>query len=668
MKITTLFTICFLIASLSVAQNKVTLENLRDLPNVGSPALSPDGKFLLYTVSIQDVKNNTYQSKLMVLNVESNDKAELTTAVSDPQWSPDGKFVSFRANFGGKNGICKAAFKSGKKPSLDVPVMLAEVHSSNHFTGHATRKNYEWSPDGKYLAFVSADPTSCNKRTNPNDPLVVERTMYKGRTTFSDNCLTRAYVVENNGNGLKPLTVGDFDSHSISWTADSKNVVFLSNRTDNPDHNYNNDLWKVNIQTLQVTQLTNTIGTEHEPVASPKSSWIAFSATKRPVNTKDSPPEDTHIYSIDENGQNRTDLSAMLDQRANNPQWDANGEWIYFTTRDKGKTCIYRAKPGQKAEAIINERGSAGAFHVGKDKIVYTFSTPDQPTEVYMANLDGVGKKRLTFENFNWAQGKQFSKTEDFWVESFDGTMVQGFISYPANVSPDTKLPVIHTIHGGPHGMYGFSFSTTNEMLVANGYAVVFINPRGSTGYGQRFSDGTYQAWGGGDYKDLMAGMDGALAKYNFLDSTRMGVTGGSYGGFMTNWVVTQTNRYKAAITVASVSNLISFYGNSLYQDLIETEFNGMPWDNYSLLWNFSPMAHIKNVKTPTLLLHGENDIDVPITQAEEFYIGLRKLGVPTRFVRYPNEGHGVQQPQHREHYNQEMLNWFYQYVKVAKP
>ncbi|MFN7118844.1 MAG: prolyl oligopeptidase family serine peptidase [Saprospiraceae bacterium] len=659
---------CLLAFSVAFAQNKVTLENLRELPNVGSPMLSPDEKFVLYTVSTQDFENNTTRSKLMIINTESNDKTELTKDVSDPKWSPDGKYISFRGTFGGKSGIYRATFKGGRKPSIDIPVLVAEVHSSNHFTGHSTRKNYEWSPDGRYIAFVSADPTSCNKRTDPNDPLVVERTMYKGRTAFSDNCLTRIYIVENNGNNLKTITPGNYDSHSLSWTSDGNNVVFLSNRTDNPDHNYNNDLWKVNIQTGNITQLSNTVGTEHEPAASPKSSQIAFSATKRPINTKDSPPEDTHIYLVNDNGQNRTDLSAVLDQRATNPQWDANGEWVYFTIRDKGKTSIYRAKSGQKPQAIIDERGSAGSFQVGKDKIVYTFSMPNQPTEIYIANLDGVGKKRLTFETFNWTQGKELAKVEDFWVESFDGTPVQGFIAYPTNISPGAKLPVIHSIHGGPHGMYGFSFSTTNELLVANGYAVVFINPRGSTGYGQKFSDGTYQAWGGGDYRDLMAGMDAALAKYNFLDSTRMGVTGGSYGGFMTNWVVTQTNRYKAAATVASVSNLISFYGNSLYQDLIETEFNGMPWDNYSLLWNFSPMAHIKNVKTPTLLLHGENDYDVPITQAEEFYIGLKKLGVPARFVRYPNEGHGFSQPKHQAHYLQELVGWFDKHVKLAKP
>jgi len=247
--------------------------------------------------------------------------------------------------------------------------------------------------------------------------------------------------------------------------------------------------------------------------------------------------------------------------------------------------------------------------------------------------------------------------------------MIQGFIAYPETIPEGVRLPVILRIHGGPHeGVFYMNYSGFNDMLVSAGYAVIFINPRGSSGYGQQFTDGTYQAWGGGDYKDLMKGMDAAIEKYIFLDETRMGVTGISYGGFMTNWVITQTNRFKGAVAVGSLSNLISFYGTSVYQLLIENEFGGMPWDHYDLIWHFSPLAHVENVTTPTLFLHGEDDKDVPVTQAEEMYIALQKLKVPSRFVRYPDIGHelgwGGDQPIHREHYYKEILDWFNEYVK----
>ncbi len=644
------------------AQNKITIESLRTLPAVSTPQLSPDGKYLLYMVRHTDVANNNYQSVLMLLDIEKNNKFELKRGVSDPKWAPNGLRITYRTTFGGVYGVYASEFVPKKnKPRIEPPVLLATIHSTGHFLGHPTRKNYAWSPDGQFIAFVSADTASCSRNEDPNAPYITERTLYKTRTSFTDNCLTKIYLATRTGRLLKCLTPGPFDSHSLSWSADSKHVTFLSNRTADPDLNYNNELWTVNIDNNELIQLTSSIGTEHEPSWS-SSGKIAYPATIRERNTKDSPPENTFIYTMDPMTKKTGNITASLDRRATSPQWHPDGEWLYFLARDQGKRIIYRVKEGTDPVPVIDKLGTAGDFHVGKDQLVYVFSSPDRPAEVYASNLDGTESRQLTFESFSWRAGKDFGKVESFWFSSFDGTKVQGFIAYPEKRGAG-KIPVVHRIHGGPHGMYGYSFSDFNELLVSQGYAVVFINPRGSTGYGQKFADGTYQAWGGGDYKDLMLGIDAALEKYDFLDGERMVVTGGSYGGFMTNWVITQTDRYKAAATVASVSNLISFYGTSLYQLLIETEFNGLPWDNYDLLWHFSPMRHIDNVKTPTLLLHGENDNDVHITQAEEFYIGLKKMGVPARFVRYPNEGHGVRQPQHREHYYQEILNWFNKFL-----
>jgi dipeptidyl aminopeptidase/acylaminoacyl peptidase len=230
------------------------------------------------------------------------------------------------------------------------------------------------------------------------------------------------------------------------------------------------------------------------------------------------------------------------------------------------------------------------------------------------------------------------------------------------------KFPLILNIHGGPHGMHGYGFNANAQALAAQGYAVLLINPRGSSGYGQKFADGCINDWGGGDYRDLMKGVDVALEKFPFLDKDQMGVMGGSYGGYMTNWVVTQTDRFKAAVASASLSNLISFYSTSLYQDLIHAEFSGpsgnMPWDNFDLLWDRSPLKHIKKAKTPLLLLHGEQDNDVHITQAEEMYTALRMRGVDSVMVRYSREGHGLREPRHREDSLARTIQWFDRYLK----
>ena len=202
------------------------------------------------------------------------------------------------------------------------------------------------------------------------------------------------------------------------------------------------------------------------------------------------------------------------------------------------------------------------------------------------------------------------------------------------------------------------------QVFAARGYGVLYVNPRGSNGYGQRFSDGTLNEWGGGDYRDLMLGVDEALRRYAWIDQSRLGVTGGSYGGFMTNWIITQTPRFKAAVSVASLSNLISFYSTSLYQDLIHSEFGGFPWDNFELLWQWSPLRYVRQAQTPTLFIHGELDNDVHITQAEEMYMGLRRRGVDTVLVRYPREGHGLREPKHRVDALERTLTWFDRYLK----
>jgi dipeptidyl aminopeptidase/acylaminoacyl peptidase len=261
-------------------------------------------------------------------------------------------------------------------------------------------------------------------------------------------------------------------------------------------------------------------------------------------------------------------------------------------------------------------------------------------------------------------------KPETIAFKSFDGADIQGWL-YPA-LDARGKTPMILDIHGGPHGGFGYGFNPEFQLYASRGYAVLAINPRGSSGYGQAFSDGCVNNWGGGDYKDLMAGVDAVLKTHPSIDGERLGVTGVSYGGFMTNWVITQTTRFKAAVSIASLSNLISFYGTSLYQDLVHAEFNGFPWDgsNYETLWKWSPIAYVKNVTTPTLFLHGEQDNDVHITQAEEMYTALRRRGIEAAFARYPREGHGFREPRHRLDAATRVVDWMDRFLMppAAKP
>jgi len=289
------------------------------------------------------------------------------------------------------------------------------------------------------------------------------------------------------------------------------------------------------------------------------------------------------------------------------------------------------------------------------------------PPEIFLTETHQQIANKVTNQNEDLLQQRRLQNAEEFWFTSFDETPVQGWIMRPCAFDDSKIYPLILVIHGGPHNMYGYAFEASMQILSAQGYAIAFINPRGSSGYGQAFSKGNVLNWGGGDYEDLMAGVDSLIDKYKWIDEKNLGVTGQSYGGYMTNWIITQTNRFKVAVVDGGISNLISFAGTSLYHSLMESEFNGNVYDNFPLLWQWSPLRNVKNVKTPTLFLHGRTDNEVPVSQAEEMYIALKKLGVATSFVQYIEEGHGWRpdmKPKNRYDLYKRMLGWFDQYLK----
>jgi dipeptidyl aminopeptidase/acylaminoacyl peptidase len=296
--------------------------------------------------------------------------------------------------------------------------------------------------------------------------------------------------------------------------------------------------------------------------------------------------------------------------------------------------------------------------------LVVTLGNALRPAEVWAGIGSLVPMRRLSAHNDTLMRSLRLALPEEITFQSFDGTQIQGWLMKPPACTSDRKCPLILSVHGGPHGMFGWSFNPAFQVYVARGYGVLYLNPRGSSGYGQKFSDGTLNEWGGGDYRDLMFGVDEALRKNSWIDGGRLGVTGGSYGGFMTNWIVTQTPRFRAGVAVASVSNLISFYSTSLYQDLIHAEFGGYPWDNFEALWQWSPLRYVRQVQTPTMFIHGELDNDVHITQAEEMYMALKRRGVETVFVRYPREGHSLREPKHRVDALERTIAWFDRFVR----
>ena len=645
---------------------------------------------------------------------------------STPRWSPDGKWIAFYSNRDGKDSIWIAP-AGGGEPKLVTRVRRTNFylnHAGESFawapdsrriaflsspevlsesrlpttardpklTGVAgipeqvlrplTREEIETKlpPDvremilraqGQALGRKATTPIEQALSALPDDPRVITRLQYKSRTAFSDTLQSHIFTADIETGELRQVTTGFYYEHSIDWSPAGDEIAFVSNREPDPDRINNTDLFAVNVKTFAIRQLTKTKGCEWQPAYSPDGSRIAYLATGREITTIDSVAEDTQAYVIAAQGGEPRNLSQEKDRRVSAVKWSSDSQTVYFQLSDRGKGTIWSraaSKPGPLAQ-VLDRPAQLGGFAVsGKGSLALLLSEPDRPVELYLTTIGANGKaspdlKPLTNLHAALREQAKFVAYREFSVEN-EGLEIQGWAAIPAEASATNKAPVILLIHGGPHGMHGYGFNPTVQSLVGYGYAVLMINPRGSTGYGQKFADGCLNDWGGGDYRDLMKGVDAALARFPALDGDRLGVMGGSYGGYMTNWIVTQTGRFKAAVTIASISNLISFYATSLYQDLIHAEFNGYPWEKYDLLWERSPLKHIGQAKTPTLLIHGEQDHDVHITQAEEMYTSLRMRGIDAVFVRYPREGHGIREPRHREDLLARQIQWFDRYLK----
>jgi dipeptidyl aminopeptidase/acylaminoacyl peptidase len=709
------------------SQSRMRVADVVRVMGVTDAQISPNGQWVVYTVSSVEEDKNVSTVWLARVGLDSYpvatptpprrptpyvDWPEVRSAprpllpagwnASTPRWSPDSSSIAFLSRHDEQDGLWIVKLD---KPE---PRFLAPITSTNFFITYAG-ESFSWSPDSRRIAYISAKaeaPESASSQSRrTDDPRVIDRIQYKSRTSFSDNRRTHVWVVEvDRPPSPQQLTSGLFYDHAVAFSPRGDEVLFLSNREPDPDANNNSDIFAVDLNG-QTRQLTQTRGCEFDPIWSPDGKSIAYTATTRDVTTIDSVAEDTHLWVIPASGGAGKELATEQDRRVRDPRWSPDGRSILYLAGDRGYTTIFKTgidgggkvsrfslfvldgqlaagfdpqeskqvfqSTGQIASQITSFSFGNRAVTVGRGNatetaypFVITMGNALRPNEVWSGAGSLMPMRRLTAHNDSLLRSLRLVAPEEINFQSFDGTQIQGWLMRPPGCSSDRKCPLILSIHGGPHGMYGWSFNANFQVYAAQGYGVLYLNPRGSSGYGQRFSDGTINEWGGGDYRDLMAGVDEALKKNSWIDPARLGVTGGSYGGFMTNWIITQTPRFKGAVAVASLSNLISFYSTSLYQDLIHAEFGGFPWDNFDMLWQWSPLRYVRQVQTPTLFIHGENDNDVHITQAEEMYMALKRRGVETVFVRYPREGHGLREPKHRIDALERTINWFDRYVK----
>ena len=636
----------------------ITPEDLVKFKSLSDPQISPDGSKIVFVSSEYDLEEDKQKRDIWVVSTEAGNPVKITEdgKSGTPRWSPDGGTIAFYSSEDEGKAICLM------KPDGSDRRTLTTLETSNAFL-HRTGESLAWSPDGSSIAFLGTD----EPKPDYTNIVVMERLMMKHLTGFMDFRRTHVFVVDVEGGEVTKLTEGDHDDHSISWGADGREIVFVSDRSEQSDLFVRNDLWAVDVETRKERRITSTLGAAYRPQCSPDGRWIAYVATTRADTSNDSVAEDSHLWVVSVDGKEARDLTGDLDRPISAYAWAEDGESIYFTAGDRGMRPLYSMAPeGGDISTIMSGEWqfSRGGFSLSKKgKIGYLKTDQTHPAEVYVANIDGTEERKLTDLNAHLKE-HEVVKPEEYWFTTFDGIKVKGYIAKPVGYQPGAKYPTIQCVHGGPHGMFGYSFDERVQLLTSAGYAVILVDPRGSSGYGQAFSDGCVLNWGGGDYKDLMLGLDHCIENYDFVDPERLGVTGGSYGGYMTNWIVTQTDRFKAAVSRACVTNLLSFYGCSTVGSLMEQEFFGLPYDNLALLAQWSPVTHAKNVKTPLLLLHGEADYTCPIGQSEEMFKAVKRMGVDTMLVRYMGEGHGIRKKSsNKVDYYRRHLDWFAKYL-----
>lgn len=641
---------------------RVEIADLFHLRSASDPQLSPDGRTVLFTVQYGDRVGTPY-TRIWSGDVASGKSAPWGSAEGaeggSPRWSPDGKRVAFR----GEGGIVLAdASGANAKP-------LAPVDNSNHPLPRAS-KDFLWSPDGSKIAYVSAVPST--EPPMEADPIIITRYWYRPASgwpaRFNDNKRLHLFVVDVASGGVTQLTDGDRYEHSIDWAPDSRTLLFLQNPEKDQDFTYNYDIYTIDVGTRATKRLTQTRGVEYAASFSPDGRTIAFSGLMRPVTSSETNMENPHVWTLDIATGARRDLGAAIDNVQSRPQWSPDGRSLYFTVQARGGVGLYRLPAaGGSAERVgpsAGTRGSVSAFSVAANgTIVAAMATPKDLAQLYVLRPGGK-ETQLTALNADVLRGKAVADTQAFTFKSYDDREIEAFLTIPAGVKPNEAArshPMIVNIHGGPHGQQGPNFVHKAQAYASQGYAVLMVNYRGSTGYGQEFANAIARDQNGGEAMDVLRGVDAALAKYPWIDSERLGVEGASYGGQLTNWVITQTPRFKAAIPWASISNLVSHNYMSVYHDYLEQEYFGKPHTGgiMDMLWNRSAIRYVHQVKTPVLLSHGDNDLLVNPAEIEQYFTALYDVGVEAVMLRYPREGHGMREVQHSADFTQRSIAWY---------
>ncbi|KYH27097.1 acylamino-acid-releasing enzyme [Halalkalicoccus paucihalophilus] len=636
----------------------ISASDYHDLVRVGDPRLSPDGERVAFVRTTPRGAEET-EATIYTVPLGGDEPRRFTLAEgvdSEPRWSPSGDRLAFVSTRG-----------EDDRPQLWIaPTGGGEARRITDVVGGVSQ--IAWGPDGERIAFTQAsseedrgegrDLELEDEEYEPEapDPRVIDRLVYRAGERYFDGGRSHVYLAEMGGEVTR-LTGGDFDYVAPEW-GNPSTLYYAAKRTDDPDDNAVHDVIAHDLDGDESEVLIRTSGWAIG-LAATADGRVAYHHTPDGGSTL----RRTEIRMFDRGLEKESTLTESLDRTVEGvPKWGPDGEYLYFLTPDEGDVVLRRVRGDGTGLETVVRNGHIDGFDPGRNAVAMTKSEWDHPGDVFVSTPAGAETNRLTRMNREYLTDRAVPQPEELWFES-EGEEVQGWVLAPPDMEEGERYPLVVEIHGGPHAMWSTAGTMWHEFqtLAARGYVVFWCNPRGSTGYGEEFMAAIERDWGAVTARDVLAGA-GAVCEREYVDETNQFVTGGSFGGYMTGWLVGHTNRFDGAVAQRGVYDLSSFYGSTDAFKLVEWDFGTEPWDDPEFLWDQSPVAYASEVETPTLVIHSDNDFRVPVNNGEMFYLFLKKNGVETRLVRYPREGHELSrsgEPGHVVDRIERLARWF---------
>ena len=657
-------------------KHAITFEDMIQMHRVGEAQVSPDGKWVAYTVSTPDMDANRGVSNIWVVPTNGGAAMQLTQSGHDssPVWSPDGKTIAFLSSRSGDSQVYLLSMDGGEAKPLTHVSTGADI--------------VKWSPDGKTIGFTSSvypdcKDDACNsardaeKEKNKVKAHVAEHLLYRHWTHWNEGKRSHLFVIPADGSATpRDLTTGaNYDvppderggPGDLNFSPDSKEICFTAVTDPVEAISTNGDLFVVPVAGGELKRITTNPGFDGGPAYSPDGKYIAYHAQLTPEYESDR----WRVMLYDRAAHKIENVSEGFDRSANELTWSADSRTIYFTAENETLQPIYamEARAGAEPKKLIDDTYNVG-ISLSSDGKTLTFERTSltMPAEVFAAAGDGRDVRQLTHHNDSILASVKVNAPETFWFDGAGGTKVQAMMIRPPDFDATKKYPLVVVLHGGPQTMFSnaWGYRWNAQVFSAAGYVSLMINRRGSTGYGQKFTDEITNDWGGRPYVDVMNGVDFALKKYPYIDGARMAAAGGSYGGYMADWIATHSGRFKAIISHAGIYDKAAMYATEelWFED---HDMQGTPWTNPESYRKWAPLSYASELgkfKTPTLVIAGERDYRVPYTQSLEFFNTLQRQDVPSKLVIFPDEGHWILKPQNSRFWYKTFLDWLAAYLK----